>query len=315
MKFSTSAAALALLSAASSVNAIGTLGFDLGVKRNTDAQCKDTSDYLSDFSGIEPYSSLIRVYAASDCNTLEYLAPALLEKTSFKAILGIWPNDDDHFALEKTALSTYLPTISVSSVYAFTVGSEALYRADLTADELAAKITEIKSFVADIEDKDGNSYGSIPVGFADSWDIIVDGANAAPIKASDIVLSNAFSYWQGQTQANASYSFFDDIMQSLQAVQTISSDIEFWIGETGWATAGADYGSAVPSVSNAASFWQEGICAIRAWGINTLVFEAYDESWKPDTTGDNGVSISGVEKNWGVLNDDGTPKYELTCSF
>lgn len=310
MKFCSAATALAFF-AASSVAATGSLGFNLGVKRNSDGACKETSDFVSDFGHMKSYTDTIRIYAVSDCNTLANLAPALAE-TGFKAFLGIWPNDDAHFDAEKAALTTYLPTISTSSVVAFTVGSEALYREDMTADELADKITDIKNFLKDLKDKDGNSWSSIPVGTADSWNIFVDGANHAAIEASDIILSNAFSYWQGQTQDNASYSFFDDIMQALQTVQTVkgSTDIQFWVGETGWPTDGSNFEVSEPSVENAANFWQKAVCAIRAWGINTLVFEAYDESWKPDTSG-----IEGVEKYWGVLKDDGTPKYDLTCSF
>lgn len=310
MKFSLTAVALALLSA-SSVSAIGSLGFNLGVKRNSDGQCKETSDFTTDFKDMAAYTNIIRVYAMSDCNTLQNLSPAL-EESGFKAFLGIWPNDDAHFAAEKAALEAYLPSMSVSNVIAFTVGSEALYREDMTATELASKISDIKDFVANIKDKDGNSYGSIPVGTADSWNVLVDGGSKPAIEACDIVLANAFSYWQGQTQANASYSFFDDIMQALQTVQTVkgSTDIQFWIGETGWPTDGANFEVSVPSTENAAHYWQHAVCAIRGWGINTLVFEAYDESWKPDTSG-----ISGVEKYWGVLEDDGTPKYDLTCKF
>ena len=46
------------------------------------------------------------------------------------------------------------------------------------------------------------------------------------------------------SQANASYSLFDDVMQALQTLQTAkgSTDIEFWVGETGWPTDGSSYG-------------------------------------------------------------------------
>lgn len=260
---------------------------------------------------MEFLTNTVRVYAVSDCNTLANIAPAL-DQSGFHAFLGIWPNDEAHFSAEKAALQTYLPTISVSNVRAFTVGSEALYREDMSASELANKINDIKDFLKDLKDKDGKPWSSVPVGTADSWNVLVDGASAPAIEASDIILANAFSYWQGQTQANASYSFFDDIMQALQTVQTIKGtvDFPFWVGETGWPTAGGNFEASVPSVENAQHFWKSAVCAIRAWGINTLVFEAYDESWKPDTSG-----ISDVEKYWGVLHDDGTPKYDLTCSF
>ncbi|KAK7207705.1 glycoside hydrolase superfamily [Myxozyma melibiosi] len=296
-----------VLSLAGYAAAIGSLGFDLGVQRNSDSACKTSDDYISDFETISGYTNIVRVYASSDCNTLENIIPALKEK-DFKLFLGVWATDDTHYAEEKTALSTYLPTIDASYIAGITVGSEALYRGDLSASDLVTRINEVRELVQDID-----GYSSTPVGTVDSWEILIDGANSDVITNSDIVFANAFSYWQGQTMANSSYSFFDDIMQALQVIQTTkgSTDITFWVGETGWATDGGSYENADPTVDNAAQFWQESICGIRAWGVNTLVFEAFDESWKPVTSG-----VSGVETHWGVWTDDGTdPKYSLECTF
>ncbi|KAK9474473.1 glycoside hydrolase superfamily [Dipodascopsis tothii] len=296
----------ALSAAISSVAAIGELGFDLGVKVAS-GDCKYTADYLSDFETIKSYTDIVRVYSTSDCNTLEYLLPAV-KQAGMRVFIGVWPTDDSHFALDKQALTTYITEVDASSIVGITVGSEALYRGDLTPSALADAINEVRDLVHAID-----GYESVPVGTADSWNILVDAANSAAVTASDVVLANAFSYWQGQTMANSSHSFFDDIMQALQTIQTAkgSTDISFWIGETGWPTEGQSYESSIPSVDNAATFWQESICAIRAWGINTLVFEAFDETWKPETSG-----VEGTEQHWGLFAEDGvSPKYSLSCNF
>jgi glucan 1,3-beta-glucosidase len=307
MKFTLVGGAAAM---ASSAMAIGELAFNLGVQRNSDAQCKVTSDYESDFSLIKSYSTSVKTYALSDCNTLQQMGPAL-DSAGFSAFLGVWPTDEDHYEAEKTAAQTYLPQISVSSVKAFTVGSEALYRGDLTPQQLADKINDFRSFISGLKDKDGNSWSSVPVGTVDSWNVWVNSTNAPAIQASDMIMGNAYSYWQGQTMQNASFSFIDDIMQALQVIQTAKgAEMPFYIGETGWPTAGGNYGSAVPNVQNAETFWQQGICAILGWGINTIVFEAFDESWKPETSG-----VEGVEQHWGVLDSSGTPKYNINCNF
>lgn len=310
MRFSTLAATAAALVGASTVSAIGDLAFNLGVK-NDDGTCKSTSDYKSDFETLKGHTSKVKFYASSDCNTLQTIGPAA-EEAGFTLFVGIWPNDDAHFAEEKSALQTYLPKIKSSTVEGFLVGSEALYRDDLSASDLASRIDEVRDLVADVKDSDGSSYSGKPVGTVDSWNVLVDGANTAAIKASDFVMANAFSYWQGQTMENASYSFFDDIMQALQTIQSAkgSTDITFWVGETGWPTDGTNFESSYPSLDNAKQFWQEGICAIRAWGINVIVFEAFDEDWKPDTSG-----ISDVEKHWGVWKSDRTSKFSLSCDF
>lgn len=202
--------------------------------------------------------------------------------------------------------------MSTSTFKGFIVGSEALYRDDMSASALSSKIDEVKDLLKDIKDKDGNSYSSVPVGFVDSWNVLVDGLAEPVIKTADFTFANAFSYWQGQTKNNASYSFFDDIMQALQVIQTTkgSTDIDFYVGETGWPTKGTHFEASEPSVDNAKDYFQEAICAIRAWGVNVAVFEAFDEAWKPDTSG-----TSDVEKYWGVWDKDSNLKYPIECKL
>lgn len=310
MKSSSFATIFAIVSQMSAVSAVGDLGLCLGVQRNSDGQCKETSDYESDFDTLSQYTNLVRVYAASDCNTLQNIYPAL-EAKSFKLLLGVWPTDDAHFAAEQTALKTYLPQMSISDLQGITVGSEALYRGDLTADQLASAINTIKQVLSGLSDKNGESYSSLPVGSADSWNLWVDAYNNAAIEACDFILTNAFSYWQGQAMNNASYSYLDDIMQAMAHIQSVKGeDFNIWVGETGWPTDGENYGNAYPTVANAQEFWQEGICALRAYGVDTFVFEAFDESWKPETS-----DTSGVENHWGILDSTGGVKYNLTCNF
>lgn len=287
------------------------LAFSLGVKDNA-GNCKSADEYKSDFEVLSGHSKIVRTYAVSDCNTLEILGPAA-EEAGFQVMFGIWPTDKAHFDEEKQALKQFLPKISKSTVKVFTVGSEALYRDDLPASDLANAIDEIKQLISEIEDKNGESYAGVQVGTADSWNVLVDGAAIPAIKAADFVFANAFSYWQGQTMENASYSFVDDIMQALQTIQTAkgSTDLSnFWVGETGWPTQGTHFEASEPGVDNARQFWKEAICAIRAWGVNVCVFEAFDEAWKPDTSG-----TSDVEKYWGVWDANYALKYPLSCDF
>jgi glucan 1,3-beta-glucosidase len=121
---------------------------------------------------------------------------------------------------------TYAPQYK-DQVYAITVGSETLYRGNFTGPELLTKINNIK--------------GSLPgfkVGTADSWNKFQDGTADALITGGvDLLLCNGFSYWQGQTDANATASFFDDVMQAFGHIQKVSGKvdggIELWVGETG----------------------------------------------------------------------------------
>jgi hypothetical protein len=81
---------LTLLLAAlpSLVAAAGSLGFALGAK-NADGTCKTTSDYTGDFKTLSSHSTLVRIYAASQCDTAANILPAA-KTAGFKVILGIW---------------------------------------------------------------------------------------------------------------------------------------------------------------------------------------------------------------------------------
>lgn len=92
-------------------------------------------------------------------------------------------------------------------------------------------------------------------------------------------------------------------MQSVKG----TADVNFWVGETNWPTGGANYEKAVPGTKEAAEYWKEAICGMTNWGVNTFVFEAFDEPWKPAEKDND------VERYWGVFEVDGTKKFDLTC--
>jgi glucan 1,3-beta-glucosidase len=48
-----------------------------------------------------------------------------------------------------------------------------------------------------------------------------------------------------------------------------------------------------------------------AWGFNVFYFEAFDEPWKPDAIGLNGVIDD--ETHWGAMNADRSLKWPLNC--
>jgi hypothetical protein len=79
---------LLLAAAPALVSARGSLGFALGDK-NADGTCKFQADYAADFKTMSGTSKLVRVYAASDCNTAKEILPAA-KAAGFQVILGIW---------------------------------------------------------------------------------------------------------------------------------------------------------------------------------------------------------------------------------
>ncbi|KAH0366805.1 putative glucan 1,3-beta-glucosidase, partial [Aureobasidium melanogenum] len=287
------------------VSAVGTLGFALGDKK-ADGSCKFQADYEADFDAIRANSgsTIVRIYAASDCNTAQQILPAAQSK-GFMVILGVWPDVDSSLQADKQALQTYVPQYR-NQVYGVTVGSETLYRKTFDGPQLLAKINDVKSVLPQ----------GVKVGTADSWNKYADGTADAVIKGGvDFLLANGFAYWQGSPISNATYTFFDDIQQALGHIQSVSGSlnaIEFWVGETGWPTdAGSNYGAAIAGTKNAQTYFDDAICGMISWGVNVFVFEAFDEPWKPQSIGDSGAAED--ETHWGAMNVDRSTKYPLTC--
>lgn len=302
-------------------SAVGTLGFALGDKK-ADGSCKFQTDYEADFDAIKANSgsTIVRIYAASDCNTAQQILPAAQSK-GFMVILGVWPDVDQSLQADKQALQTYVPQYR-DQVYGVTIGSETLYRKTFTGSQLLEKINDVKSVLPQ----------GVKVGTADSWNKFADGTADAVIKGGvDFLLANGFAYWQGSPISNATYTFFDDTQQALGHIQSVSGSvnaIEFWVGETGWPTdgefpkcfpeiyanlpvGGSNYGAAIAGTKNAQTYFDDAICGMISWGVNVFVFEAFDEPWKPQSIGDSGAAED--ETHWGVMNVDRSAKFPLTC--
>lgn len=130
---------------------------------------------------------------------------------------------------------------------------------------------------------------------------------------ADILLVNAFAYWQGAAIADAVTVFNDDISQAFARIQSTagSKQIELWVGETGWPTEGDVYQNAMPSTPNAETFYTNGVCKMVSSGTNVFYFEAFDEPSKPNSVGENGQSAN--EQHWGAMTVDRVSKFNLMC--
>lgn len=75
---------------------------------------------------------------------------------------------------------------------------------------------------------------------------------------------------------------------------------------------GSDYQNAKASTDLAKTYYHEAVCGALKWGVNAFYFEAFDEPWKPHSTGDSGESAD--ETKWGAMNADRSAKFDLKCT-
>lgn len=185
------------------------------------------------------------------------------------------------------------------------MGSETLYRKTFTGAQLLAKINDMRSAAPQFR------YGT-----AETWNRFQDGTADAVVPACDILLVNAFPYWQGtpiDTAVSVLESDTDQAYEHIRAAfgNTGSKAPELWVGETGWPTGGTKYQNAEPGLENAKRFYREGVCGMIGKGDNVFAFEAFDEAWKPVSTGLDGSVAD--ETHWGVMGADRRAKYALKC--
>lgn len=74
---------------------------------------------------------------------------------------------------------------------------------------------------------------------------------------------------------------------------------------------GSDYGPANAGTANAAQYYQTAVCGMLTWDVDVFYFEAFDETWKPASTGDNGQAMN--EQHWGMFTDNRKLKFDATC--
>ena len=147
------------------------------------------------------------------------------------------------------------------------VGSEVLYRGDLSADQLIAYIGEVKQFIV-------QAGLSVPVTTADTYGALL--ANDSVLAAVDLVMANYYPYWEGHKLAYAMHY----LHVAHQQLKGAAGGKEVIVSETGWPSEGNQVGDAIPSPDNASFYFRNFVSWARAENVKYFYFSAYDEPSK-----------------------------------
>ncbi|CAD0082586.1 unnamed protein product [Aureobasidium vineae] len=249
-------------------------GFNVAAE-NPDGSCKTQAQWVSAFqklASLPGHFTSARLYASSDCQTLTLAVPAAIS-TRTQLLVGVWTQDEGHFKREKDALESAIKRYGQDWIIAISVGSEDLYRKEISASSLAQKIYDVRGMV--------RAMGvNKEVGHVDTWTAWVDSANTEVVKASDFIglgestsasittarhttniLLDAYPYFEGSSIENASNAFWSAINKVRGVVDKVSPGKWVWVTETGWPVSGSKYGNGVASVKNAQTFWKQIACA------------------------------------------------------
>jgi exo-beta-1,3-glucanase (GH17 family) len=167
------------------------------------------------------------------------------------------------------------------------VGNEVLFNKVISSSQLAAKIKDVKSKV--------KSHGLL-VGTCE----IPPSFTSATISASDFLVANVHPYF-GQVPATQAAQ---NLVLQFNNLKKNAKGKPLIVGETGWPTAGATYGQAVPSTHNLQTYINDIQCIDKS--IKYFFFDSVDTPWK----------APGVEQHWGVWKSNGASKglkLKTTC--
>ncbi|MCJ1375994.1 hypothetical protein MMC20_007232 [Loxospora ochrophaea] len=268
-------------------------GFNIGANLPSTGACKSTADWEKDFTTMAALAgdfTSARLYAASDCDTLANAVPAALS-TGTSLLVGLWAEDEDHYTAEKNALQSAVAQYGSDWIIAVSVGSEDLYRGDTSASTLASQIYDVRGMMGAI------GAGGVQVGHVDTWTAWVNSDNDEVITACEWVGVDGYPYYQDASIEDSPATFWESVTATRNAVNAVNPGVWVWITETGEPVSGPTAGAAVPSVSNAQSYWSSVAC------------QAFDEAHTFWYT----LQDAGASPSFGVVDANFNPILNLEC--
>lgn len=227
------------------------------------------------------HTDSIRTFGST--NGLEVQA-CVARALGFKTAIGAWLDRD--VTANESEISNLVNAARANCVDLAIVGSEALFRGDLTADALVAYINDIRTRIGPL---------AIPVTTVERFPELR--AHPEIIDAVDVVLVNYYPFWDGIAIDDAVPVLHDWHLQ----LKSLAGAKEIVVSETGWPDAGQQIGDAVPSDANADLYFLTFASWARAEHVRYFYFEAFDEAWKVSQEG-------AVGAHWGIWDSQGVLK-------
>ncbi|HLP40712.1 MAG TPA: glycosyl hydrolase family 17 protein [Fibrobacteria bacterium] len=232
-----------------------------------------------DLSIIATLAKGIRIYSTTGIHAE---IPRLAKNEGLEVWLGAWINKDEVSNQEQIDALIEQAKSYKSTIKGLIVGSEVLFRKDLTPAQLVRYIQQVK---------DANT--DIPVSTAEIYGIMKDN-KAVLAPAIDFVTTHIHPYWDGPKIDDAA----EHVAKMWDTVRVAYPGKEVIVGETGFPTAGIKRGAAQPSLDNQVRVTVELIAKSKQVGMKVMLFSAFDEKWKVVKTGDSDEGLVGG--SWGL---------------
>ncbi|GMF24984.1 unnamed protein product [Phytophthora fragariaefolia] len=292
--FSLSAAAVAVLASSTAALDQKLYGINYDLRQGPDwdpSKCKSADTIAADLKVLSTITSNVRTYSLSDCDVSGVLTAA--KDLSLTVWLGVWVSEDSKvYDAEVKAFKELMSAGLIdSNVVGINVGSEAVYREDITAEQAIKYVNDFKKVMAD------NDI-SVPVSITDIIDTFVQYPDM--LKAGDIVTINQFPFWE-KVEADKAAAQFN---KRIQPLIKMAGDMEVIISETGWPTGGSATNGSVASEENGATYLNDFYELAEAKKWKYYYFAGFDTPYKEKQADD----ATTVESHFGIFDETGTMK-------
>jgi exo-beta-1,3-glucanase (GH17 family)/cellulose synthase/poly-beta-1,6-N-acetylglucosamine synthase-like glycosyltransferase len=251
-----------------------------------DHEYTDEAHIRADLTQLARITKRIRTYSVA--RGLDRV-PAIAARLGLKVSLGIWVDDNKEQSAREIEKALAVIRSYPRTIDRVFVGNEAIMRGNLTADELAVYLKQVRRAVP----------RHIEVGTAETQGVWT--GNPGLGKHVDFVAVHILPYWVGIPLSEA----VEAVPRDVEELKALFPGKPIVIGEAGWPSEGRIRKGAVPSVANQAAFIRRFAAFAAKERYDYYIIEAYDQPWKAGPEG-------AVGAYWGMFDAARAPKFAFT---
>lgn len=245
-------------------------------------QYPDDNEMRRDLEQMSKLTDSIRIYTVE--GTQAHI-PKLAEEFGLRVTVGIWISPDLERNEREIATAIELANTS-RSVVRVVVGNEALFREEVTPENLIQYLDRVRAAV------------KVPVTTSEQWHIWKQNPQLA--KHVDLIAAHILPYWE-----------FVPMKDSVEFVLDRARELKhqfprkpLLLSEVGWPSNGRMRGGADATQADQAIYLRTLVNTLNRRGFNYFVIEAYDQPWKASDEGSVGAY-------WGVFNAERQQKFNF----
>ncbi|MEB0204137.1 glycosyltransferase [Pseudomonas sp. CCC3.1] len=202
--------------------------------------------------------------------------PKLAEEFGLRVTLGIWISPDQ--ARNEREIQKAIELANHSrSVVRVVVGNEALFREEITPEELIVLLDRVRAAV------------KVPVTTSEQWHIWEKYPQLA--KHVDLIAAHILPYWEFIPMDKAGQF----VLERARDLKKMFPKKPLLLSEVGWPSNGRMRGGADATPADQAIYLRTLVNTLNRRGYNYFVIEAFDQPWKASDEGSVGAY-------WGVYN-------------